>query len=404
MLYSIGLILLLGIVAKGLFERLKLPGLLGMLLLGVIIGPYALNILDANTLAISADLRKFALIVILLKAGLGINKDDLLKVGPAALKMAFIPCVIEGFFVALASTVFLGFTLLEGGMLGFIVAAVSPAVVVPLMLKLQERRLGTNKGVPTLILSGASVDDVVSITFLTVFIGLNLNQGGHMGVELLKIPITILGGIGMGALAGLGLLQVFRRISFKDLDRILILLATCILLTAIEAQLKPIVDISAYLAIMTLGFTINLKDPARSKRKSKAFNQIWGFAQILLFVLVGAQVDVTVAMKAGLAGIILVAIGLVGRSLGVWLSTAGSALNKKERLFAMMAYSPKATVQAAVASLPLAAGLPSGQVILAIGVLSIILTAPLGAILIKRYAPRLLVQEYEDMDRDVIQF
>jgi len=390
MAISLSVILLLGLPAKRAFEKLRLPGLLGMLILGVLIGPHGLNLLHEDMLQISSDLRGIALIIILLRAGLGLKKDDLKSIGVPALKMSCIPGFIEGLFIALASVYFLDFTFAQGGMLGFIIAAVSPAVVVPFMLKLMENNLGAKKGVPTLILAGAAIDDVFAITVFSTFLGLYSGSDTGIGIQLLNIPISVLLGIMAGVLSGFLLIRIFNRYHIRDTKKVLIILGFSILLNQLESVLKTKLQIASLLGVMTIGFILTEKLPDVGKRLSDKFNKIWVFAEILLFVLVGAEVDVGVALKAGGVGIILIIIGLAGRSIGVVISLLGTDLNWKEKLFCAIAYIPKATVQAAMGAVPLSLGVVSGDVILAIAVLSILITAPLGAIGIHYSAKKLL--------------
>lgn len=390
---SLALIILLGLVANVIFTKIKMPGLLGMLILGIIIGPKGLNWIQPELLSISGDFRKIALIVILLRAGFGISKEDLNRVGKTAIKLSCIPGLVEGFFIAFASVKFLGFSFIQGGMLGFIIAAVSPAVVVPQMISFMEKGLGTNKGIPTLILAGASIDDVFAITIFSTFLGLYSGSEVNIGIKLLGIPISILLGIGLGAIIGFILIKVFKKYHIRDTKKVLLILGAAILLTSLETLLKSKVDIAALLGVMTIGFIILEKLPTVGKRLSIKLNKLWVFAEILLFVLVGAQVDVVVALNAGVLGILVILIGLVGRSIGVILSLLGTDLTWKERLFCVIAYVPKATVQAAIGGIPLSMGVASGDVILAIAVLSIIITAPLGAIGISTSSKRLLTVE-----------
>lgn len=394
---SLALIILLGLVANVIFTKFKMPGLLGMLILGIVIGPKGLNWIQPELLSISGDFRKIALIVILLRAGFGISKEDLNKVGKTAIKLSCIPGLVEGFFIAFASVKFLGFSFIQGGILGFIIAAVSPAVVVPQMISFMEKGLGTNKGIPTLILAGASIDDVFAITIFSTFLGLYSGSEVNIGIKLLGIPISILLGIGLGAVIGFILIKVFKRYHIRDTKKVLLILGTAILLTSLETLLKNKVEIAALLGVMTIGFIILEKLPTVGKRLSIKLNKIWVFAEILLFVLVGAQVDVVVALNAGTLGILVILIGLIGRSIGVILSLLGTDLTWKERLFCVIAYVPKATVQAAIGGIPLSMGVASGDVILAIAVLSIIITAPLGAIGISTSSKRLLTVEEDVM-------
>lgn len=387
---SLAIIILLGLMAGKILERFNMPGLLGMIILGLIIGPYGFNVLQADMINISADLRKIALIIILLRAGLGISKEDLKKNGITALKMSSIPAIIEGFSIALASVKLLGFSFVQGGILGFVIAAVSPAVIVPSMLSLIEGEVGGAKGIPTLILAGASMDDVFAITIFGVFLGLYSGTGTKVGMKLLSIPISILLGILAGGLIALVLVKVFQKSSIGDAIKLLLVLGLAILLTELEGLLKGKVEVASLLGVMAMGFIIVEKMPEVGKNLSAKFNDIWVFAQILLFVLVGAQVNIKVALSAGKVGLIIILIGLVGRSIGVIISLLGTNLNRKERLFCIIAYLPKATVQAAMGAVPLAMGVGSGELILAIAVLSILVTAPLGAIGINYSAEKLL--------------
>lgn len=387
---SLGIILLLGLPANKLFERFKIPGLLGMLILGIVIGPYGFNLLQPDIIDASADLRKIALIIILLRAGFGINKDVLKRVGRSALKMSCIPGLIEGFFIAFASVKFLNFTFIQGGILGFIIAAVSPAVVVPSMLKLIENKIGEDKGIPTLILAGASIDDVFAITIFSAFLGLYSGEHINIGVQLLSIPLSIILGIVAGLIIGIIMVKVFNRYNIRDAKKVLLVLASAILLTELENLLKSKIEIASLLGVMTISFVIVEKLPKIGERLAMKFNEIWVFAEILLFVLVGAEVNIHVAFDSGLVGIIIILIGLIGRSIGVILSLLGTDLNWKERLFCIISYIPKATVQAAMGAVPLSLGVESGDIILAIAVLSILITAPLGAIGINLTAKKLV--------------
>ncbi|OPZ84327.1 MAG: potassium/proton antiporter [Firmicutes bacterium ADurb.Bin419] len=393
MITSLAMMLIIGLGANALFTKMKLPGLLGMLILGVVIGPYGLNWLDADTLRLSGDLRKIALIIILLRAGLGISRDDLNRVGATAIKLSFIPGIFEGFTIAFISVKLLGFSFIEGGILGFVIAAVSPAVVVPQMLYYLENGIGTNKGIPTLILAGASIDDVFAITLFSTFLGLYGGAHVNIGIQILNIPISILLGIVSGIIIGFVMVKLFKTYHIRDTKKVLLILGSAIFLTVIEGALKNKLEIARLLGVMTIGFIILERKPEVAKRLASKFNKIWIFAEILLFVLVGAQVNINVAMNAGLVGLLVIFIGLLGRSVGVVVSTLGTKLNWKERVFCIISYIPKATVQAAMGAIPLGLGIPSGEVILAIAVLSILVTAPLGAIGIKLSAKRLLFVE-----------
>ncbi|APH18635.1 cation:proton antiporter [Clostridium botulinum] len=387
---SLAIIILLGLIANKLFEKLKLPGLLGMLILGILIGPHGLDWLSKDILNASSDLRKIALIVILLRAGLGLNKEELKLVGKTALKLSCIPGIIEGLFIAIASVKLLGFSFVQGGLLGFIIAAVSPAVVVPQMLNLIDKGLGKAKGIPTLILAGASIDDVFAITIFSTFLGLYAGKNINIAIQILKIPVSIILGTLIGVLSAIIIIKIFKKYPIDNTKKILIILSISIILTLIEALLKGKLEIASLLSVMALGFVISDKIPSIGDKVSKGLNEIWVFAQILLFVLVGAEVNMVIAFKSGFLGIIIIALGLIGRSIGVLISLKGSNLNKEEKLFCIIAYIPKATVQAAMGAVPLANGVAAGDIILAIAVLSILTTAPLGAIAINLSGPRLL--------------
>lgn len=393
MAVSLAVILLLGLPAKRIFEKLRLPGLLGMLILGILIGPYGFDLLQEDMLQIASDLRSIALIIILLRAGLGLNKNDLKNVGIPALKMSCIPGLIEGLFIAFASVYFLGFTFVQGGILGFIIAAVSPAVVVPSMLWLMENNIGTKKGIPTLILAGASIDDVFAITVFSVFLGLYSGSNMNIGIQLLNIPISILLGVMAGVILGFVMIRIFKKYHLRDTQKVLLILGVSILLNQLENVLKTKLQMASLLGVMTIGLILIEKSPNLGKRLSNKLNKIWVFAEILLFVLVGAQVDINVAIKAGSIGLIIILIGLLGRSIGVIISLTGTSYNWKERLFCVIAYIPKATVQAAMGAVPLSLGVESGDIILAIAVLSILITAPLGAIGINYSSEKLLVEK-----------
>jgi len=390
MVTNLAVIFLLSLLFNWFFEKLRLPGLLGMLLAGVLLGPYCFNYMDPTLQMVSGELRTAALIVILIRAGLGISKKTLNRVGGAALRMSCIPGLCEGLCIMPTAHYLLGLGWMDAGMLGFIIAAVSPAVVVPQMLDLKEKRFGANKEVPTLILAGASLDDVFAITIFYVFFNLGSGQGGNLAPELSKVPLGILLGVAGGILLGWILLRLFRWFHMRDTKKVLVFLLTAILFHHLETMKWPVASL---LGIMAVGFVILEKREDLAHRLAAKFGKVWVFAEILLFVLVGAQVNVALAFQAGLIGIAVIAVGLAGRSIGVWMALLGSDLNAKEKLFCVFAYIPKATVQAAIGAIPLAAGLAAGPLILAIAVLSIVITAPLGAVLIRNTAPKLLEQE-----------
>ncbi|MCZ0701681.1 NhaP-type Na+/H+ or K+/H+ antiporter [Natronobacillus azotifigens] len=390
MLESLAMLLIFGFIAAKLISLLRLPGLLGMLIVGVVFGPYVFNWINSDMLQISQDLRALALIIILLRAGLGLKRENLAKVGGVALRISSIPCILEGLTVLGISYFLLDLSFAEAGMLGFVLAAVSPAVVVPGMLELKEKGYGDDKQIPTLLLAGTSIDDVFAITLFTFFLGLGVSGDSNVFVELGKIPLSIGAGILGGVLVAVVLLYIFRVKGFtnRNTEQLLLLLALSIL----YFEFGEWIGIASLLGVMTIGLIILEKRSKTAILFSEKLAKVWVFAQIILFSLVGAEVNIEVAVEAGLLGVVIIAVGLIGRSIGVMIATIGSNLNKKERIFCMIAYSPKATVQAAIGSLPLAAGVAAGNVILAIAVLSILITAPLGAIGIKFFAPRLLQQ------------
>jgi NhaP-type Na+/H+ or K+/H+ antiporter len=393
MALSIAFIVILGLLSDYLFNRMKLPGLLGMLLVGILCGPHVFNIIQPELLKVSADLRMVALIVILLRAGLELRRETLNKVGRTAVVMSCVPAIFEGAVITILAPCILGISYLEAAILGSILAAVSPAVVVPLMLKFIEQKRGTKKGIPTLILGASSVDDVFVIVVFSILLGMYSGIHSDIWMKLLKIPESIILGIVLGALSGYILYHLFERFKLRATKMTIVVVAVSILLTWMEEELKTKIAMSALLGVMTIGFILIEKSEIRAHKISHKLTKIWIFAEILLFVLVGAQVNIMVALKAGLAGAALIIVALIGRSIGTYLSVMGMDLNLKERLFCIISYIPKATVQAAIGAVPLEAGVKSGDIILAIAVLSILLTAPIGAIGIAKTGNRWLERE-----------
>jgi NhaP-type Na+/H+ or K+/H+ antiporter len=393
MALSIALIVLLGLLSDYLFNRIKLPGLLGMLIVGILCGPYVFNIIQPELLKVSADLRMVALIVILLRAGLELRKDTLNRVGKTAIMMSCIPAIFEGAIITLLAPYIFDISYLEAAILGAILAAVSPAVVVPLMLKFIDQKRGVKKGIPTLILGASSVDDVFVIVIFSILLGMYTGSNPDIWVKLLEIPEAILIGIALGALSGYMLFRLFETFRLRATKMTIIVVAVSVLLTWVEGELKTKIAVSALLGVMTIGFILIEKCEIRAHKISHKLTKIWIFAEILLFVLVGAQVNITVAWEAGLAGAALIVVALIGRSIGTYLSVMGTDLNFKERLFCVISYIPKATVQAAIGAVPLEAGVKSGDIILAVAVLSILLTAPIGAIGIEKMGNKWLEKE-----------
>lgn len=384
MALSLALIILFALLFGRFFDKLKLPALLGMLFIGILLGPYGFDLISQDILNISSDLRMIALIVILLRAGLGIEKETLKKVGVPAIRLSFIPGLMEGTAVIFAAIYFLNFEFIEAGILAFIIAAVSPAVVVPQMLDLITRKKGAKKGIPTLILTGASVDDVVAITIFSAFLSIYGGQQINILRQILNVPLAIFLGIILGTGIALFLIYIFKKYHIRDTKKALLLLSFGILMNSLEHLLEGIIPIATLLGIMVIGFVIQERYTVLGKRLSSKFNKIWVFAELMLFVLIGAEVNIHLALESGLIGLVIIAVGLTARSLGVLISLSGTHLNLKERLFCVLAYTPKATVQAAIGAIPLAAGVASGELILALAVLSIVVTAPLGAIAIKK--------------------
>ena len=378
MLFSLTLIFLSGIILGSIFNRLKLPQLIGMLLTGIILGPYLLNLLDPKILSISADLRQIALIIILTRAGLNLDINDLKKVGRPAVLMCFVPATFEILGMIIFAPKFLGLGLLDSAILGTVIAAVSPAVVVPKMLKLMEDGYGTEEGIPQLIMAGASVDDVFVIVLFTSFIGLASN-GTFSALNLIKIPTSIFFGISVGFLCAILLIYFFKKVHIRDSMKVIIILNISFLLVTFEHSLTGIIGFSGLLAIMSMGTGIQEKNSILAKRLSSKYSKLWIAAEVMLFVLVGATVNIKYALGASIPAILLIMTVIVFRMVGVFLCLLGTSLSYKERLFCMIAYCPKATVQAAIGSIPLSMGLSSGNIILTVAVLSILITAPLGA-------------------------
>lgn len=392
MLLSLALIFLIGITLGGIFSKLKLPPLIGMLITGIILGPYTLNLLDNSILVISPELRKIALIIILTRAGLSLNIDDLKKVGRPAILMCFVPACFEIIGMILLAPKLLGISILDAAIMGTVVGAVSPAVIIPKMLKLMEEYYGTKKSIPQLILAGSSVDDIFVIVLFTILT--NLAKSGELSkLSFLQIPISIITGIITGIVIGTILIFLFKKIRFRDSIKVIIILSISFLLVTIEDNFSSIVPFSGLLAIISLGIVFNKKYNILSKRLSVKYSKLWVAAEIILFVLVGATVDLKYATSAGISTIILIFGVLIFRILGVFISLIGTGFNVREKTFCMIAYIPKATVQAAIGGIPLAMGLSSGNIILTIAVLSILITAPLGAIGIDFTYKKLLTKD-----------
>ena len=389
MLFSIALILLLGMFTSWLCRQVKLPGLLGMLFTGILLGPHVLNLIDHSILEISADLRKIALIIILTRAGLTLNLEDLKKVGRPAVLMCFLPAVFEMTGMVLLAPGFLGISSLDAAIMGAVVGAVSPAVIVPKMIKLMEEGYGTEKGIPQMILAGASVDDVFVIVMFTAFT--SLAQGTEVSaISFVNIPVSIV----LGAVIGWGLGRFgaifFKKFHIRDTVKVLLILSVSFLLVTVEDVIPGEINFSSLISIMFMGIGLKKYRSEAAMRLSRKFNKLWVCAEVLLFVLVGATVDIAYAAAAGGAAVCLIFGVLLFRMAGVFLCLLGTRLNLKERVFCMFAYMPKATVQAAIGGIPLAMGLSCGSIVLTVAVLAIIITAPLGAFLIDRTYKKVL--------------
>ncbi len=384
MLVNFAIVILVALLVSEIFVKLKLPGLIGMILTGAVLGPYGIDFIDLNIMEMSKDLRSFALIVILLRAGLGIDRKDLMQMKGPIIKLSFIPVLFEGLTIAIVSKYLFGFSFIEGGMLGFAIAAVSPAIIVPKMLKLQERGFMSENKVPTIILAGASIDDVTAITFFTSFLGMAVGQKINLGYQILNIPISIILGVILGGVVGFILVKLFEKYMIRDSKKMLIVLSIAIVFNQIEEILKNEfnIKIATLLGVMTIGYLILEKLPEVGKKLSGKFNSLWVFAELILFVMVGAVVNITLVKSSFFIAVLAISIGLILRGLGVYVSLLKTKLTTKERMFVVASFVPKATVQAAIGGVPLAMGLPSGEMILAVAVISIIVTAPLGAITI----------------------
>ncbi|SFG20017.1 MULTISPECIES: cation:proton antiporter [unclassified Oribacterium] len=378
MLFSVAMMMLLGLVLSFICKRVKLPGLIGMLITGIVLGPYVLNIIDHSVLSISSDIRKIALIIILTRAGLSLDISRLKKIGRPALMMCFIPASFELIGMLCFAPGLMGISMLEAAIMGAVLAAVSPAVVVPRMVKLIEEGYGVKKQIPQLILAGASVDDVYVIVLFTTFLGIIQGEGISF-VRFVNIPVSIVLGILIGLFTGRMLALLFKYFHMRDTVKIMIILSVSFILVHLEDMLHTPITYSALIAIMFIGVGLTKYRAVVSERLQSKYNKLWVIAEVFLFVLVGATVNISYLESVGVKAVLLVAGALLFRMLGVFVCLIGTDLNTKERLFTMMAYTPKATVQAAIGGIPLSAGLSCGDLVLTVAVLAIVITAPLGA-------------------------
>lgn len=384
MLTSLSFVFLLGLAMAALCQKFKIPRIIGMLVTGILLGPCVLNWLSESILGISSELRQMALIIILLKAGLSLNLADLKKVGRPALMMSCVPASFEILAFVIFAPAILHISRVEAAVMGAVLGAVSPAVVIPRMVQLMETKYGTDQRSPQMIMAGASCDDIFVIVLFSTFT--NMAQGGSAHVaDFINIPVSILLGIALGAVAGYGLSLFFETAYAKEhyvrnSMKVILILGMSFFLMSVETWLKGKVSVSGLLAVVSMAAVIRIKCiPKVSKRLSEKFGKLWIAAEVILFVLVGAAVDIRYTMQAGIAAVLMIFVGLMFRAVGVSLCMLGTKLNKKERLFCVIAYLPKATVQAAIGSVPLAMGLPCGQIVLSVAVLAILITAPLGA-------------------------
>ena len=389
MLTSIAVILLLGLFVGWLFSKIKLPSLLGMIIVGIVISPHGLDLVDKSILNISGDLRQIALVIILTRAGLSLNLSDLKKVGRPAILMCFVPAGVEMIGTIIFAPILLGVTYLEAAIIGSVIAAVSPAVVVPRMIKLMEEGYGKEKSIPQLILAGASVDDVFVIVVFTALTTL-ASTGKMSASSFIQIPVSIILGVMLGCVVGIILVWFFKKWHMRDSVKVLIIISISFLLLEVQNRLEDVMPVSGLLAIMSMGIIINQKYDVLAKRLSVKYNKMWLGAEVFLFVLVGIAVDIKYALAAGVVVIGLVSIALIFRMVGVGLALVKTDFDMKERLFCAIAYTPKATVQAAIGTIPLAMGLACGEIVLTVAVVAILLTAPFGAICVDGLYKKLL--------------
>ena len=389
MLLSISLILILGMFMGWICQKIKLPALLGMLITGIILGPYGLNLLDVSILGISAELRKIALIIILTRAGLGLDLSGLKKIGRPAVLMCFVPASFELLGMILLAPKLMGLSVLESAVMGAVLAAVSPAVVVPRMVKLMDEGYGVKEGIPQLILAGASVDDVYVIVLFSTFVGMMQGEGASI-LKFVNIPVSIFFGIAIGLFLGVLLAYFFKKVHIRDTSKVLIILSISFLLVVIEDKLTTAITFSSLIAVMFIGIGLQKKREAVAKRLSVKYGKLWVAAEVFLFVLVGATVNIEYLGKVGAKAFVVIIGALIFRMFGVFVCLLGTNLKRKEQLFAMMAYTPKATVQAAIGGIPLALGLACGDTVLTVAVLAIVFTAPLGAFAIDLSYKKLL--------------
>ena len=395
MLLSLGLIILLGLSLNVIMNKLKVPSLIGYMITGIILGPFVLDLIDPTILAISADLRKIALIVILLRAGLTLDIKDLKIVGRGAILLSFLPATFEIIAIAFLSQWIFSITLIEGFILGSVVAAVSPAVVVPRMIDLINKKLGTNKSIPQMVLAGSSIDDIYAVVLFTLFV--QIQQTNIIDFKsIIFFPLSIILGVVAGIIVGFVLVKIFKKFHMRDTIKVLIIFGVAFLFDFLETILKEIIPFSSLIAVIVLGLTTLKLYPVLADRLTSKFSKIWVFSEMILFVLIGSLVDINVIKDVGLNFVLLLVLAIFIRFVAVMISTAKINLNTKEKVFVFFSYLPKATVQAAIGAIPFSLGMPAGEIILGVSVLAIFLTAPIGAILIDQTQNLLLEKEISD--------
>ncbi|KZX16906.1 K(+)/H(+) antiporter NhaP2 [Methanobrevibacter cuticularis] len=390
---NLGIIIVLGIISTKLLDRFQIPGFIGLIGIGVLLGPFGFNFLHGTFLALSRELATLAIVILLIRAGLGISQDSIRKAGRPAITMGFLPSIFEGMSVAIIAPFILGISFIEGGMLGFVLGAVAPAILVPSMLSLMDRGLGTKKSIPTILLAGASADDVVAITIFSSFLGVYFGTNVNIAWIIIGIPISLILGLISGFLIGIILLNLFRKWDFSPTEKVLMILSAGLLLNGLSQALDGIVPIAGLLGVMVIGFMMFNRTPKVAIKLSNKFRKIWVLAEIVVFVMLGAQLNVSLAVSLLIPGLAIVSFGLLFRSIGVYVSLLGTNLNLKEKIFSMIAYFPKATVQATIGAIPFAMGIASGEIIIAIAAIGIIFSAPIGAIGIRVLGDKLLTKD-----------
>ena len=391
--FDLGIIIVLGILCTKLLSKYEIPGFIGLIGLGVLLGPAGFNLLQGSFLSLSQDLATIAIVILLIRAGLGISQDSIRKVGRPAITMGFLPSICEGLAIAIVSPFILGISFIEGGMLGFVLAAVSPAILVPSVLFLMDKGLGMKKSIPTILLAGTSGDNVIAITLFSTFLGVYFGTSVNIIWAIIGIPVSLILGLLLGFGVSLILLNMFRKWSFSLTEKLLMILATGLLLNGLSQILNGTIPIAGLLGVMVIGFMMFNRTPKTATKLSDKFGKLWILAEIIVFIMLGAKLNLNLVVGIIIPGLAIVCIGLLFRSVGVYFSLIGTNLNLKEKVFSMVAYVPKATVQATIGFIPLAAGVASGEIIVAIAIIAIIFSAPVGAIGIKVLGEKLLTKD-----------